>query len=60
MSNKICLKCDTRNSSANLSCIKCSENLLYVANEKEWTAEQDKEGFSRNYILESFLTPSFL
>lgn len=42
-----------------LKCIKCSENMLYVQNEKVWTDEQDKAGFSRNFLLESFLTPSF-
>ena len=59
MSNKICPNCKTTNSSGNLKCIKCSENMLYVENEKVWTDEQDKEGFTRNYLLESFLTPSF-
>lgn len=59
MSNKICPACNTKNDSGNLKCIKCSESIIYVQNEQEWTEEQNKEGFSRNYLLESFMTPSF-
>lgn len=58
MSNKICPSCKTKNDSGNLKCIKCSDNLIYVPNEPEWTAEQEKMRFDRNYFLEEFLSPS--
>jgi F0F1-type ATP synthase assembly protein I len=60
MSTKICPECNTKNSSGNLTCIKCSKSIIYASIEAEWTEENEKNGFKRNYLLEEFLSSSFI
>lgn len=58
MSTKICPTCSTKNSSSNLKCIKCYKNMIYVEVAKEWTEENNKHGFKKNYFLDEFLSTS--
>ena len=60
MSNKICPTCQTKNDSGNLKCIKCTESLIYVLPEQEWTEEHDKQPFHKNELIEDYFSLKFL
>ena len=60
MSDKICPRCRTRNSEKNLNCIKCSESLVYVENEPNWSEEEENKGFEKNYLVSEIFTFPFL
>lgn len=59
MSTKICSECNTKNDSGNLTCIKCSSSIIYAPIESDWTEENEKNGFKRNFFLEEFISSSF-